>query len=57
MKVLVLGKATERSESGEFASPEEFAAMDRYFQRHVPPAAERAGRPAGQARPLRGGTS
>ena len=32
MKVLVLGKATERSESGEFASPEEFAAMDRYFQ-------------------------
>ena len=32
MKVLLLGKATERSESGEFASPEEFAAMDRYFQ-------------------------
>jgi len=32
MKVLVLGKATERSEAGEFGSPEEFAAMDRYFQ-------------------------
>ena len=32
MKVLVLGKATERSESGELGSPEEFAAMDRYFQ-------------------------
>ena len=32
MKVLVLGKATERSEAGEFGSAEEFAAMDRYFQ-------------------------
>ena len=32
MKVLVLGKATERSEAGEFGSPDEFAAMDRYFQ-------------------------
>ena len=32
MKVLVLGKATEQSEAGQFASPEEFAAMDRYFQ-------------------------
>ena len=32
MKVLVLGKATERSESGELGSPEAFAAMDRYFQ-------------------------
>ena len=35
MKVLVLGKATERSESGEFGSPEEFAAMDRYNQQLV----------------------
>jgi len=32
MKVLVLGKATERSEAGEFGSAEEFAAMDRYGQ-------------------------
>ena len=32
MKVLVLGKATERSEAGEFGSPDEFAAMDRYFR-------------------------
>jgi hypothetical protein len=32
MKVLVLGKATEQSESGQFASPEEFAAMDRFNQ-------------------------
>ncbi len=30
MKVLVLGKATERSESGEFGTAEEFAAMDQY---------------------------
>ena len=30
MKVMVLGKATERSEAGEFGSAEEFAAMDRY---------------------------
>jgi len=32
MKVLVLGKATERSEAGEFGSAEEFAAMDQYVQ-------------------------
>jgi hypothetical protein len=32
MKVMVLGKATERSEAGEFGSAEEFAAMDRYGQ-------------------------
>ena len=32
MKVLVLGKATDRSESGEFASPDEFAAMDQFNQ-------------------------
>jgi len=32
MKVLVLGKATERSEAGEFGSAEEFAAMDKYVQ-------------------------
>ena len=30
MKVMVLGKATERSEAGEFGTAEEFAAMDRY---------------------------
>lgn len=30
MKVLVLGKATERSEAGEFGSGEDFAAMDSY---------------------------
>ena len=35
MKVLVLGKANERSESGEFASPEEFAEMDRFNQQLV----------------------
>jgi hypothetical protein len=35
MKVLVLGKATEQSESGEFASPEEFAAMDKFNQELV----------------------
>ena len=32
MKVLVLGKATERSEAGEFGSAEDFAAMDQYGQ-------------------------
>jgi hypothetical protein len=32
MKVLVLGKATEQSESGEFAAPEDFAAMDQYMR-------------------------
>jgi hypothetical protein len=35
MKVLVLGKATERSESGELGSPEEFAAMDQFNQELV----------------------
>lgn len=30
MKVLVLGKATPQSEAGEFGTPEEFAAMDRF---------------------------
>ena len=35
MKVLVLGKATERSESGELGSPEEFAAMDQFNQQLV----------------------
>ena len=35
MKVLVLGKATERSESGELGSPEEFAAMDKFNQQLV----------------------
>ena len=35
MKVMVLGKATERSESGELGSPEEFAAMDQYMQQLV----------------------
>ena len=32
MKVLVLVKATERSEAGEFGSAEDFAAMDQYGQ-------------------------
>jgi len=35
MKVLVLGKATERSESGELGSPDEFAAMDKFNQQLV----------------------
>jgi hypothetical protein len=35
MKVMVLGKATERSESGELGSPEEFATMDQYMQQLV----------------------
>jgi hypothetical protein len=33
MKVMVLGKATERSESGEFGTPEEFVAMDQYNEK------------------------
>ena len=35
MKVLVLGKATERSESGELGTPEEFAAMDQFNEQLV----------------------
>ena len=35
MKVMVLGKATERSESGELGTPEEFAAMDQYMQQLI----------------------
>jgi hypothetical protein len=35
MKVLVLGKATERSESGEFGTAEDFAAMDQFNQQLV----------------------
>jgi hypothetical protein len=35
MKVLVLGKATEQSEAGELGSPDDFAAMDQYFQQLV----------------------
>ncbi len=35
MKVLVLGKATERSESGELGTPDEFAAMDKFNQQLV----------------------
>ena len=35
MKVMVLGKATERSESGEFGTAEEFAEMDRFNQQLV----------------------
>ena len=35
MKVLVLGKATERSESGEFGTADEFAEMDRFNQQLV----------------------
>jgi hypothetical protein len=35
MKVLVLGRATKRSESGEFGTPEEFAAMDQFNQKLV----------------------
>ncbi|MFC7597127.1 YciI family protein [Terrabacter sp. GCM10028922] len=30
MKVMILGKATARSEAGEFGSPEEFAAMNQF---------------------------
>jgi hypothetical protein len=33
MKVMILGKATAQSETGELGSPEEFVAMDQYNQR------------------------
>lgn len=33
MKVMVLGKATERSEAGEFGPAEEFVAMDQYNEK------------------------
>ena len=32
MKVLVLGKATAASEAGEFATPDEFVAMEQYSE-------------------------
>src|SRR5215218_308167 len=35
MKVMVLGKATERSEAGEFGTAEEFAAMDLFNQQLI----------------------
>lgn len=35
MKVMVLGKATEQSEAGEFGSAEEFAAMDKFNQQLI----------------------
>ena len=35
MKVMVLGKATERSESGEFGPAEEFVAMDLFNEKLV----------------------
>jgi len=35
MKVMVLGKATKQSESGELGSAEEFAAMDQFNQQLV----------------------
>ena len=35
MKVMVMVKATERSERGEFGSPEDFAAMDLYNEKLV----------------------
>lgn len=35
MKVMVLGKATEQSESGEFGTAEEFAAMDQFNEKLV----------------------
>ena len=35
MKVMVLGKATEQSEAGEFGTSEEFAAMGEYMQQLV----------------------
>lgn len=35
MRVMVIVKATERSEAGEFGTAEEFAAMDRYNQQLV----------------------
>jgi hypothetical protein len=33
MKVMVLGKATARSEAGEFGTPEDFVAMDQYNEK------------------------
>ena len=42
MKVMVLGKATARTETGELGNPEEFAAMGLFaqlgFNGHPPPA-------------------
>ena len=35
MRVMVLGKATERSEAGEFGTAEEFAAMDQFNEQLV----------------------
>ena len=35
MKVMVLGKATEQSEAGEFAPAEEFVAMNRFHEELV----------------------
>ncbi len=35
MRVLVLGKATDESESGQFGSPEEFVTMDRFNEELV----------------------
>ena len=35
MKVMVLGKATERSEAVELGSPEEFVAMNRFTEELV----------------------
>ena len=35
MKVMVLGKATAKSESGELGSPEEFAAMGRFTEQLI----------------------
>jgi hypothetical protein len=35
MKVMVLGKATERSEAGELGTAEEFAAMDQFTQQLI----------------------
>ncbi len=35
MKVMVLGKATERSEAGEFGTAEEFVAMNRFTEELV----------------------
>ena len=33
MKVMVLGKATAKSEAGELGTPEEFVAMDQYIEK------------------------
>jgi hypothetical protein len=35
MKVMVLGKATSKSESGELGTPEEFAAMGRFAEQLI----------------------